>query len=249
MSSLEFDRLPLAQVDVRLALDLPNPMPIAAVTELQKLFGAKFPKVAQPSQLEAAPGKPPSEIVLDPFQLAGVAFSAEDRSMVVVIQPNLLMVRWIYRREGPAYPRYEALVDNLSWCFDQIGALTEPSPSCSAVQMTYMNYVTKQQLESGGVARYLSDRFRRPLDGAGSSVHHYELAWREERVDLRLKLVPGVVEELDSEPGLIFQTIAGSFVNEASWSGHLAQCHERLNELFPELISQEAKKEWGLHGA
>lgn len=152
MPTLEFDSLPLIQVDLRVAVDLPGAFPAAAIVLLHEALKERFPKIGYPAAPEYSPGRG-IELDVDPMSVATLAFTS-DSGLVAILQSDLVMVRWLGFEGAQDYPRFKVMRETLDWIFEHVQSAIGGQFNPTAVQVSYWNFVSEHLLETNGVAGF-----------------------------------------------------------------------------------------------
>lgn len=245
---LRFAKQPLYEVLVRLAVEELLPMPF---TLEHHLFG-KFQSQNWRARHRGAPlesfGRACLE--LEPNARAFEVFRQTEASRLsMIIQPNLLGVRWF----GPpllgsaAYPGFDEMLETTSQFISSIQSApgTTAGLSIRAVNITYSNYVQSETYASvGEIGQFIQRSYRPSAAPRTSLLHEFNNCWKEPNgIDYRCILK------------------ASSFFNDCGWelicsAGELlaepvqdprscmSKIHCVLIDRFEALLSKRAKRKW-----
>lgn len=248
---LDFENLPLVEAKVRASFINPIKLSFDLIYSFHELVRDEFPLIAAPTQFESAPGVAQQSLKLDPSVLIGADFRGGDHGVWLSLQTLVTCAQWQKQLiEGaPAYPRFPKLLR----AFDKgLTSLREcgVDTGIRAVNISYMNII-----ESEGVTdilqHYFSDRVHVAAMRGAKEIHKMELAWcAEDGVDLRFRLEK-VEKHVDDRviSALRLTTIAGMLLappTEQGPSRMLQTVHDRIQRFFLSLLSDNARREWGL---
>lgn len=240
--SLEFNNLPLTVVGIRFAILPGQTLDLASCAKLfEGLRSSGFDQMVDSDEVESAPGQ---SVV---FRLGRnpILIRRSQDNVAVKVQPEVLAVQWrsTPRVEVP-YPRYQTLREVVVSVFRTL------SITPKHVNALNMSYTNEPKLESrsseDSVCRFISPTFVPTGLQSRKEFHQLELAWRDDDgTDLRL-LVQSI-QRRSEEPDLRLRlhTVAGRFLEGRDVLENLDAVHDRLQTFFKELITQEAKQEWG----
>jgi hypothetical protein len=239
---LEFEKLPLAEVAVRLTLAEPGvPMTLSFWTELWRSLGDRYERLEEAASTEVAPGT--NGFVWPIGHLAGGHLFTRDRSHIVTLTPNLIRVNWIESLQT-SYPRFEVLRDALVETYRRVSDTLGSSPGVVVANMSYtslfeMDYEARSIFEPGFLE----------LHGAGSVVQlsatRTIAPGAEHRVTLDRVSMPGV-----SPPRMSLTTAGGKYLSSGDDPVEaLETIHEALAVEFSKLLSDVQKKRWSYVGS
>jgi hypothetical protein len=247
MASLEFKNLPLVEVSVRAFFADHVPLNLAVLQGVAAALGGQFSRFADQEVPEPTPVKLSS--VITGAKIGGFRLEGNDLGIEASVQTHLITAQWLRRfGEGARpYPRFGGLRDSLWAVTDAVTAhVAERPPVIKAVNILYANFIP-----SGGASfhdvlgRYLADDARVGVGRDAARFHDLNVSWRsKDGIDQRFFVCSGEHGELK---GYVLGTVAGAEVAEQSPPRILLELvHDRLQAFFRELISVDAKKEWGL---
>ena len=194
---LDFGNLPLLEVAVRASLSGPLKLTYAIVGSLAKELAAEFPTLAEPKQIETAPGFGLSPAEFGPGVLPGAVYSGHSQGLAVSVHPQVVIARWVRQfgpRESP-YPRFPSLRAALWRAVEGLRtAVGEDFPPLAVVNMSYTNFVPVPDPASD-IRTYLSKRAQLAALDNAHQVRKLEAAWGEEdAVDVRFSLDQGTAK-------------------------------------------------------
>ena len=247
---LNFDNLPLVEAAIRTSFRTPVRLSFAILNRLRDKLGSEFQNLDEISQIEVPPGVN-IEMTLTVGQIPGAILTGNSFGLRTTVQQSVVVSRWVLDplRDSPGYPRFGPLRDShwrvVSGLLEAGGAQNQ---QFGAVNMSYSNF-----LNIGGspdvLERYFSPNAQVALVKSPSQFHKIELAWQESSsIDLRFQLerVRARIGDQTND-GYNLTTVAGSAAaSKPDAEEKLDIVHGRLQQFFVDLISDTAKKEWGL---
>jgi hypothetical protein len=167
------------------------------------------------------------------------------------LQTQVVVSRWLQARGSNeiSYPRFQAVRGALQGALAALGdAYTGDLPPIAVVNMSYVNIVPIPHA-TPVVERYFSPSAHLQIAQGAQQMFKVEASWKESAgIDLRYSLeqVHAIVADEKVE-AYSLTTAAGSRVapNEDGWL-RLDYIHDRMQEFFSDLLSEQAKKEWQL---
>jgi uncharacterized protein (TIGR04255 family) len=248
--TLNFGNLPLVEAAVRVTFQPPIHLSYKSIVAIHDRVKEEFPGLAEPTQIEVAPGIGPSPDQFGPNQLPGVVFEGARSGLRVSLHPQVIVARWVKRFLGstPEYPRYDALRRAL-WL--TIEAVRETSRDAfSAILVTNMSYVNFVQVDNQATVLldYFSSLAQVAATEEATQIRKVEAAWAEQDIDLRFSLEQ-VTARITGEPteGYRLTTAGGRRLSEGmDAKSALDSVHERLQVFFHNLLSERARQEWEL---
>ena len=237
--TLEFKKLPLVEVAVRLTLADPLPFVYAFQRDLERALGARYQMVGE-QPVEMPPGSTSisvmlgekSQIYLDPR--LGIS---------LLVQANMISARWLV---GPAcanqpYPRFPALQRAVWNLYRIVSKLLQRQIPIAVAHVGYGNDIVHEQGE-GPIKDIFSERWRLPSIAGSERVHSFEVVWPEGRRDVRVSLGRRIHAEAPLQESYMLVTAAGIQLAPTDDPRRcLAGLHDRLIRLFQDLVSEEAK--------
>ncbi len=239
-TSLEFDRLPLVEASVRFSFDSPLEVDFrAAQAVLEKL--TKFNNLDLPSHIEVPPGIEQPLLVASPNVPNAFSLTGHEQDIALTLQRQLLGAKWQRTRESAEYPRYGLLRESLS---ELVAAMEESIVPVAVVNVVYVNFIQTKDPGSRFIERYFADVAQVGLFKGAARVQQFTAAWRASAtIDLRVDLRQATRNRADGQRLL---TVAGSRIQpEDNAFSRLDEVHDQLQQCFLELISDDAKAEWG----
>lgn len=243
--SLQFESLPLCEVTIRLATKTHLVLELDQLCKITAAFSDKYPKAALIDSPQPSPGRQSINIFVG--RPVGARFGSND-GLEIILQPELLAISWKQRTDRDKYPHFEKLKSELKWAAETIAETTGGPLKFNAINMAYVDLVPcESQPTSEFVASYFAEGLL-PTRLLGDGAFHESVAsWREadSQVDLRLHL--RALRALGGKgSGFSLTTVAGRRVTVCDWPADaLELIHEKLEMMFPDLLSQKAKNEWG----
>lgn len=247
---LNFDNLPLVEAAIRTSFRTPVRLSFAILNRLRDKLGSEFQNLEEISQIEAPPGVN-MEMTLTVGQIPGAILTGNSSGFRSTVQQSVVVSRWILDplRNSLGYPRFGRLRDS-HWRV--VSGLLEAGGTqdqqFGAVNMSYSNFLNIGD-SPNVLERYFSPDAQVPLVKNPSQFHKIELAWQEpDSIDLRFRLERVAARIGDqTKDGYNLTTVAGSAAaSKPDAQGKLEIVHGRLQQFFRDLISDLAKKEWGL---
>lgn len=248
---LNFRNLPLVEAAVRASLESPVKLTFRILNDMAARLRNEFPDQSELDQFHVPPGIRVSKIDLSPQQIPGAVFRGNKDGISITAQSQVIIARWMKRAgtDAPEYPRYRALRDSLWRAVNCLREVCEqPPPRIVVVNMSYVNFVQSSQ-GPAVLRRYFSGRACLAAADKAQKVHKLEAAWQEpDGVDLRLCFEHVTAKvETESIEGYRFTTACGQHVSEGeSDRDALDMVHDCLQGFFVDIISDDAKKDWGL---
>lgn len=247
---LDFDNLPLVEAKVRASFIKPIKLSFDLIYSFHQRVREEFPVIAAPTQFEAAPGVGQQAFKIDPSVLIGADFSGGVHGVCLSLQSLVTCAGWQIKLNvgAPAYPGFPELLRAFDKSLTSLRAC-DVDTDVRAVNISYTNII-----ESEGVTdvlqHYFSERVQVAAMRGAKEMHKMELAWcAEDGVDLRFRLekVERHVEDRVIS-ALRLTTIAGVLLEptEQGPSHMLQTVHSRILQFFLSLLSENAKREWGL---
>lgn len=248
---LDFDNLPLVEAAVRASFNGPLALTYSLVNSIAQELQPSFPRLQAAEQVEVAPGKSGTQIEFGPGCLPGALYTGHESGLSVSLQPDVIVARWAKHpglQQSP-YPRYGKLRDSLWMAVEAFRKATgDDYPGIAVVNMSYLNFIPVPDPASV-VKTYFSDEAQLQAMENAQQVRNLEAGWnRDDDVDVRFAVVQGTAKLPEGPtPGYRLTTAAGLRLGEAldAKSG-LESVHDVLQELFVNLISEQAKREWEL---
>lgn len=248
---LDFDNLPLVEAAVRATFSDQTPLGYTLINSIAASLEPTFPHLDTPKQLETVPGREGTEITFGPSVLPGARYVAQDNSLSVSVQPQVIVARWS-RQPGfskSEYPRYQKLRESLWTAVEAFRkACGDDNPGIAVVNMSYVNFIPVSD-PATVLKRYFSDAAQLNAMGGARQVRKLEASWTEDDVlDVRFAIEQVTARLGDSvEQGYRLVTACGIRLGESqNAKSGLDQVHDKLQVFFSELISDHAKKEWKL---
>lgn len=238
-TSLQFDKLPLVEAAVRFSFD--NPLEVdfrAAQTILGKL--AKFDNLDLPSQIEVPPGIEQPLLVAGPNVPNAFSLTGHEEGVTLTLQRQLLAAKWQLTREFCRYPRYALLRESLR---ELVDAMQETAASVAVVNIVYVNFIPTKNVGASFVKKYFAEIAQVGLFKDAAKVQQFTAAWRASpTIDLRVDLRHAKRNQADGQRLL---TAGGSRIQpEDNPFSMLDEVHDKLQQCFLEMISDEARLEW-----
>jgi uncharacterized protein (TIGR04255 family) len=255
--SLEFSNLPLVEVSVRLYFAKTLLLSLEYGTIAREGLSERFPAFLDLDYLEPGLGGRPLEVGVlpgrDGFSHMGFRYAGSPAGLDLCLQPNLISIKWTrkFAPDSKAYPRFSVLADDLWWAYDILSKRL-PLPEIAALNMRYANFIPTEAASGGTVLRdYFSEAVSVAALGTATILHGFDISWREaDMIDRRFSLSKGLSGDGKTEiEGFLLATVAGmEVVSDVPPKSRLIEIHSFLQRFFSALISERAKKEWGLGG-
>jgi uncharacterized protein (TIGR04255 family) len=249
LHSLQFTNLPLIEVSARLVFESGSlDLSLGKIVKLAGALNGWFSTIDQPMSFEATP----KGTKIERGKLVSVAFSAQDPSIQLSVQNDMLKWSWT-RGASPNsgdYPRYKQLRKEIFWFANAaLANLAEAKVSILSLNMGYTNFIpspgpTPQET----VLKYLSEPMRARIVESGPYFHEIMLNWREPGgLDRKLQFLNGTAQTPAGKgEGCLFATNVGSFTQlNNPPEDTLDIIHKDLQDFFLSAITETAKREWG----
>lgn len=252
MNTLEFTKLPLFEVMIRIAPSDVIPIAFELEYHLYERFRDEF---TGRNRVSFVANFGTGALPVEKSEMRGFELIRHwpGSLIVLVIQSNMMAIQW-YRslfKSAEEYPRYSelrALLDRL------VSTLREaPGPFSDlkfrAANMRYSNYVrTKCQPTLKDVRKYVAQGFAQPGLADDLCLHGITTCWREhDGQDIRVNIdnSGGITKygwELVTGCGQLLEPECEDVLPVVD------RIHDKLNERFPTFLTASAKKQWGLQG-
>ena len=250
-TSLQFEDLPLVEVALRTSFRSQVPLRFATLNDVRAELMDEFLSLDELRQIEAPPGMN-AELSFGVGQIPGAVLSGHKQGLRATIQQHVVVTRWVQdpHRGAPGYPRFDSLRKS-HWRVVQalLKAGKTPDVPCGAVNMSYTNFL-RWKATPDVLKKYFSPAAHVQLVEQADLLHKYEVSWQDNNeVDLRLQL-ERVAFQIgdDKKEGYNLTTVAGkAAASLVDAQKNLDDVHAQLQEFFRNLISPEAKSEWGYH--
>lgn len=250
---LEFDNLPLVEAVVRASFADPVGLRFSKIGDIHRILLDLFPNISEPSRYEVSPGIA-DKVSISPGVITGVMFDGHEDGILCTLQNRVAIVRWLkqFTEGAPDYPRFPKLKAVLKDVLSAVMSAYElESFPIAVVNLSYVNFIPVTDF-SDYLRKYFSDQVHVRATDDADEIRKLEISWRKKGVDLRflLEKVTATIGEQVSD-GCRLTTIAGMHVEtkDGDWMKTLQHIHDRLQVLFRDVISDQAKQEWQLKGA
>lgn len=251
VATLNFSNLPLAEVALRMSFVESINLSLTNVIELSNRLNIDSNQVHLSKVGNSAPGYSVSEIRKD----GDATFVIEDEksAILTMLHNRFLCVVWVGKVDDSCpYPRFSEMKSR----FKQSTALLMrilglPNFNVHAVNMGYTNFVLNPpNLEISSTIPLTKVMVGGNAVKKGSRMTEFNMAWSEDSMlDIRLLIQKAKIHMGDvDEDGLALTTTAGKLIEgevSLALSG-VDDCHDRLQILFKEIISDQQLQEFGL---
>lgn len=248
---LGFDNLPLMEAVVRASFSSPISLTYKQVIGVAERLRSEFPQVSEPAQIEIGPGVGTGQIEFGPSHLPGVVYEGNRDGLRVSVHAHVVVTRWMqpFVVDQPKYPHYQVLRDAHWRAVEALRSASQDElPPIVVVNMSYVNFL-KIGDSASELRQYFSDLAQLGAAADAEQVRKIEGAWKEKSgIDLRFT-IEQVTRTIagESSVGYRLTTAGGRRLSESVDSrSALDDVHDRLQHFFRDLISNRAKKEWGL---
>jgi hypothetical protein len=249
--SLEFDSLPLMEVEIRFHADpAAFKMNLRAAGRIEEAFlshGLQADAVYDRREFHTS--KP--DISVPKPGLHQVVGKDSGTGITVVLQDTMLKVEWQKRAGDQArpYPRYPALEREVVWALELMDQIADGAVFSQTISnMTYVNFVPAEQPSGAASALgILRGRFHNAVPADALQVHELNFRWRQPSgLDRGLFLLAAQREMGEKkDAGFLLRTITGKLILGEPPIEALRQCHWDLQRFFEECTSEEARTGWG----
>lgn len=245
---LRFRNLPLVEVAVRFTFDDPLRLGLAEAKRSYEFLSEAFPSLEDVPGFEAPPGLKSLKIE-SPSALFGFRLSNSAKGTSLTFQHQLIASRWADNMLHPKYVGFEVLEDGMRKAMTCLQESNVQLTPVSVANMVYVNFVAADQGTSEELGKYLlglpqTSRFTEATD-----VHQLLVSWREhDDVDMTLD-VKGATRTIGDtkETGFRLATAAGLRFDPKNEPFDIVTClHDRLQQLFAEVLTDNAKELWGM---
>ena len=247
---LQFENLPLIEAAVRVTFAEEHGLTLDLGSQMIDRLKPGFTKLDLAPNIEAPPGISVNAVMASPAHMPlGLVLTGNETGISLKLQRQLIAARWELQLGGtpPPYPRYAALRDSLLNAIEAIRSCQTTS-RIAVVNMLYVNFIKTESPDGQCVSSYLSEKVR-PLAIANAERVQQALgAWRDQDgIDVRFDFrhATATIDD-DAVDGFRLVTAAGIMLPEgADHVPHVDLVHDRLQVLFRDIISKDAKLEWG----
>lgn len=246
---LEFGPLPLVEVQIRLSYVKEINLTFEQISAIKSLLPHSFVGPSELTDFEAPPGIPNFVLPVPPT-LAGAVYTDPSRNLRVLIEPQLLSVRWVHSTTPPAppYPRYAALRSVLEDLLAEPNAMVPTWKQPVVVNMVYVNMVPNDQFDSP--SKFLSPEVFPSRFADNPKQYAYLISSQsEDRTDLTIDVKSVTWKDSGgSQTGFRFATAGGVRLADTDEALSTAnRIHKRLQYFFKSILSDRAKQTWELH--
>jgi hypothetical protein len=174
------------------------------------------------------------------IEIGGTIYASFQRDDVVVtVGPRVVTSRWAQTVCQAPYPRYarlkRVLFETCSRCESLLGRRND----YVVANMSYINAIPPEVAETVGVHTVLANMDPKHPAIPSSRLNQIEFGWREQDgIDMR-------ITARQKEQDLILDCGSGAFLMGRSPSEMLDLMHDRLNDLFPRILTDDAKRRFG----
>jgi uncharacterized protein (TIGR04255 family) len=251
-TDLNFSQLPLKSVVLKIAPDEYIPSHSFLLQNMIfRHFRKDYPFGRHISEAVPGIGRACLEIY-SPTQL-GIELRSSDDSMRLVLQSNLLAVEWSNPRFDSSlqYPGYKSIRSQMQRILTLLSKIKRLSKvegplTYRATNLCYTNcIVTKSHPSVSNVLDYIQGSVLPARLSPGDVIHEQNVCWKQpDGADLRIRVQETTTYdnsycyELSCTCGQVIEPTASPLQN-------LNTNHDLLIKLFPELITERAKGEWG----
>lgn len=251
---LKFKNLPLIEAAVRISLETPLQLSFGAINALHQKIRKDFPDLTEPDRFEVPPGITKGMIQIRPGNITGATYAGNPDGLRVTLQQQVISARWLKQRgdDAPDYPHFEKLRAALWSCLDACNEVLAEELTVVVVNMFYVNLIPCEN-PSEILERYFVPEAHIGVfkERSARAIQKVEFAWQEpDLIDLRFAL-DGVTVETQEQRSSAYKLTTASGVVLAGRSNPdskvaLEDLHARLQSFFEQVISERARKEWGL---
>lgn len=254
MSSLEFQKLPLERVSLRLAPSQYFPVDARILNSIMDAQVQDWPTVDFIRHERTGFGRAclslPVEYV---FSILGLRFKNAATGCRLIYQANLIRLDWDSTQEGAPYPRFGKMLEMLE---EFVSSLADIAPRLKfhACNLSYTNFLSLENFPTGkDVKEFVTPKYRIGALTPENILHEQNVCWKEsDGADYRFHLKAVVEESEDGEGysrnGLQFFTSAGQVYKSENRFPRveLESLNRVLNSNFKKILTKKAKEEWGL---
>jgi uncharacterized protein (TIGR04255 family) len=246
--TLEFERLPLVEAAVRFSYTTPFEMSYELFLSLSSSLGETFTGPFELPNFETPPGIAELSMPIPP-KLSGAMFREVETGIRVLVEPQLALVRWLHSPTPPVrpYPRYTHLRTIADRMLQALANSSAAWLKPTVVNMVYVNFLTEDV--SLMPTEFLKDNAFPPEFRGKEQYNTFEIGYRDtDGADITID-VKSAYQRIHGgeQPGYRFATASGVRpVGAAVPLQSADMVHEKLQNLFVNLISERAKEAWGL---
>lgn len=247
---LNFGNLPLVEATIRASFLNPIQLGFSTINKVHDRLKPDFPQLAELNQVIAAPGIS-EEITFNPGKIYGARFVGNKNGLEIVLQNRVVLVQWLKQTidDAPEYPRFETLKKTLTDVIDVLKISCEyKTLPLVVINMSYVDFIETKDLKST-LKHYFSNQIQTPVLKDVDEIRKVESAWCQFNMDFRYNLEQVTAEFGENiKTGFKLTTVAGVYLSkiENDCERAIDTVHDRLQELFQNIISGRAKKEWEL---
>ena len=250
-----FDSLPLQEVSIKLAPSSYLPVGADVLRELMVELGRDWPVVDFIEHERAGFGRACLRLPLQyAFKVLGLRFKVPELGLRLIYQANLFRLDWERRESTLEYPGFTDLLSRIESSLHRVIRVLGEDYDCSfhACNLSYQNFLRMDAFPKGSdVSVYIHQDFLAQALEPDFVLHEHNICWKEPSgIDYRFH-VRTVAEEdeagkdlvglqISTTAGMVFDTNSGFPVEETR------ELNSLLNRNFMRLISDRAKREWGL---
>lgn len=250
MKSLEFDDLPLISTEA--VVHFGEGFPLLGLSEALRFAELADERGQRLAVQNARLGRENQAVSYTPGinQILALEIEGPATGQRLIVQEDAFLSGWFKPVEGDAgYVRYPALRSQIEWAIETLRSL-HPSaqPQATLVNLHYRSLIpTRDSWAESAVVRYLRPEYRPPMLSGPAEPQGYDLRWQTPSgIQRRLQMLQASMNPEAGLDSFILSTVAGK--NVATNEDPLAvldTCHNDLQIMFRDLISDVAKKEWG----
>ena len=251
MKSLEFSNLPLTNVVVRTVFDRQIDFSFDQYCRIWADTRERFDTV---EELERFENPPVGLLSIRPVAVNGICLHR--KSIATSIQSVFVGARW-EKAFSPMYPRYDALRECLWDALSAVKQATDGEVRISVVNMGYANIISRGGDIDAAARRYLRKETLPPLADQ-NQLNDLNVAWKESdglecrivlgQTQLQVPVFDPESNERTTQPqnAILLTTAGGAFITEGQDPIQVLDAvHSRLQTLFMEVTTEEARDEWG----
>ncbi|MCH7813104.1 MAG: hypothetical protein IID40_03695, partial [Planctomycetes bacterium] len=207
---LNFGNLPLVEVALRVSFESPIHLKFSIINQVKEDLGDSFPALTEASRIETAPGVA-SSMTLGVGQIPGAVYSGNRNGVIIALQGQVVVVRWLKRVEKGAaeYPRYSVLRAALWKAYEAVGGACGGSAlPLAAVNMSYVNLLDIGHHEPV-LTRYFSEIAQVKMEGFTGAVLELRSAFEGLTIAIGKSGLLEFAEELSRRLASVLRAAAG----------------------------------------
>ena len=245
---LVFKNAPVVFAACRVTIDPPIPINIGFVDAFRQKYGKVDIEIPMAIQMEVAPGKGAPE---QHGPIAALSFLIADCGLQVVIQSDVIVVRWMRTPVGMPYPGFTRVLESLLAVVSAMKELLADLRTPVA-HVVYFDMLYDPELNAKDILdRYFNDRLTMPVWSDAKDLPTFNINWvKADDINFRVTFhgnpAPLMLEDIEPVNVRLIEWSAICLTDgEGDIKHDFNRLHRSIDETFMDVISDEAKREWG----